>query len=172
MDAHIFKHTDRRDLPFILAVAILGSLNHFLYDWTGGSSLAALFCPINESPWEHLKLLFFPFLFLTLGTAALRRFRDRRFFYCRFLGVVCGMAFILVSFYTYTGIWGSHALILDLLIFFLSVVLSFSAARIFFRALKQISSANMIFTLWGAGIFFFFVFTCFPPGIPLFFPYE
>ena len=172
MDAHIFKHTDRRDLPFILAVAILGSLNHFLYDWTGGSSLAALFCPINESPWEHLKLLFFPFLFLTLGTAALRRFRDRRFFYCRLLGVVCGMAFTLVTFYTYTGIWGSHALILDLLIFFLSVALSFSAARFFFRALKQIPSANVIFTLWGAGIFFFFVFTCFPPGIPLFFPYE
>ena len=172
MDAHIFKHTDRRDLPFILAVAILGSLNHFLYDWTGGSSFAALFCPINESPWEHLKLLFFPFLFVTLGTAALYRFLDRRFFYCRFLGVVCGMAFILVSFYTYTGIWGTHVLILDLLIFFLSVVLSFSAARIFFRALKQIPSANMIFTLWGAGIFFFFVFTCFPPGIPLFFPYE
>ena len=167
-----FKSLNKKDLPFILAVAILGSLNHFLYDWTGGSSLAALFCPINESPWEHLKLLFFPFLFLTLGTAALRRFRDRRFFYCRFLGVVCGMAFILVSFYTYTGIWGTHVLILDLLIFFLSVVLSFSAARICFRALKQIPSANMIFTLWGAGIFFFFVFTCFPPGIPLFFPYE
>ena len=167
-----FKSLNKKDLPSILAVAILGSLNHFLYDWTGGSSLAALFCPINESPWEHLKLLFFPFLFVTLGTAALYRFRDRRFFYCRFLGVVCGMAFTLVTFYTYTGIWGSHALILDLLIFFLSVVLSFSAARIFFRALKQTPSANVIFTLWGAGIFFFFVFTCFPPGIPLFFPYA
>ena len=166
-----FKSLNKKDLPFILAVIILGSLNHFLYDWTGGSSLAALFCPINESPWEHLKLLFFPFLFVTLGTAALYRFLDRRFFYCRFLGVVCGMAFTLVSFYTYTGIWGSHALILDLLIFFLSVALSFSAARFFFRALKQIPSANVIFTLWGAGIFFFFVFTCFPPGIPLFFPY-
>ena len=172
MDAHILKYTDRRDLPSALAVTILGFLNHFLYDWTGGSSLAALFCPINESPWEHLKLLFFPFLFVTLGTAALYRFRDRRFFYCRFLGVVCGMAFTLVTFYTYTGIWGSHALILDLLIFFLSVVLSFSAARFFFRALKQLPSANVIFTLWGAGIFFFFVFTCFPPGIPLFFPYA
>lgn len=167
-----YKSLNKKNLPAILAVAILGSLNHFLYDWTGGSSFAALFCPINESPWEHLKLLFFPFLFVTLGTAALCRFRDRRFFYCRFLGVLCGMAFILISFYTYTGIWGSHALILDLLIFFLGVVLSFSAARFFFRALKQIPSANVIFTLWGAGIFFFFVFTCFPPGIPLFFPYA
>ena len=166
-----FKSLNKKDLPSILAVSILGSLNHFLYDWTGGSSFAALFCPINESPWEHLKLLFFPFLFVTLWTA-LCRFRDRRFFYCRFLGVVCGMAFTLVTFYTYTGIWGSHALILDLLIFFLGVVLSFSAARFFFRALKQIPSANVIFTLWGAGIFFFFVFPCFPPGIPLFFPYA
>ena len=166
-----YKSLNKKDLSAILAVAILGSLNHFLYDWTGGSSFAALFCPINESPWEHLKLLFFPFLFVTLGTAALYRFRDRRFFYCRFLGVLCGMAFILISFYTYTGIWGTHVLILDLLIFFLSVALSFSAARFFFRALKQIPSANVIFTLWGAGIFFFFVFTCFPPGIPLFFPY-
>ena len=166
------KSLNKKNLPSVLAVAILGSLNHFLYDWTGGSSFAALFCPINESPWEHLKLLFFPFLFVTLGTAALYRFRDRRFFYCRFLGVLCGMAFILISFYTYTGIWGTHVLILDLLIFFLGVVLSFSAARFFFRALKQIPSANVIFTLWGAGIFFFFVFTCFPPGIPLFFPYA
>lgn len=166
------KSLNKKNLPSVLAVAILGSLNHFLYDWTGGSSFAALFCPINESPWEHLKLLFFPFLFVTFWTAALCRFRDRRFFYCRFLGVVCGMIFTLVTFYTYTGIWGSHALILDLLIFFLGVVLSFSAARFFFRALKQLPSANVIFTLWGAGIFFFFVFTCFPPGIPLFFPYE
>ena len=46
------KYINRSDLPAILAVAILGSLNHFLYDWTGGSSLAALFCPINESPWS------------------------------------------------------------------------------------------------------------------------
>ena len=172
MDTRIFKHTDRRDLPFILAVAILGSLNHFLYDWTGGSSFAALFCPINESPWEHLKLLFFPFLFVTLGTAALYRFLDRRFFYCRFLGVLCGMAFILISFYTYTGIWGTHVLILDLLIFFLSVVLSFSDARHFCRTRKQIPSATLIFFLCGADIFFFFAFTCFPPGIPLFFPYA
>lgn len=82
------------------------------------------------------------------------------------------MAFTLVTFYTYTGIWGSHVLVLDLLIFFLSVVLSFSAARSFCRALKRIPSTNAIFTLWGAGVFFFFVFTCFPPGIPLFFPYE
>lgn len=167
-----FKSLNKKDLPAILVAVILGFLNHFLYDWMGGSPLAALFCPINESPWEHLKLLFFPFLFVTFGTAALCRFRDRRFFYCRFLGAVCGMAFTLVTFYTYTGIWGSHVLVLDLLIFFLSVVLSFSAARSFCRALKRIPSTNAIFTLWGAGVFFFFVFTCFPPGIPLFFPYE
>ena len=29
--------------------AILGTLLHFLFDWTGGSALAALFSAVNES---------------------------------------------------------------------------------------------------------------------------
>ena len=75
------KYINRSDLPAILAVAILGSLNHFLYDWTGGSSLAALFCPINESPWEHLKLLFFPVPFRHSGNrCSLYRFPGQALF--------------------------------------------------------------------------------------------
>lgn len=42
--------------------SILGVINHFLYEWTGNNSFIALFCATNESTWEHLKLLFFPYL--------------------------------------------------------------------------------------------------------------
>lgn len=44
--------------------AFLGTLNHFLYFLSGQSPIVALFCPVNESVWEHLKLLYFPFLFV------------------------------------------------------------------------------------------------------------
>lgn len=44
---------------FVLAA---GSLAHFLYDWTGSNAIAGLFVPVNESVWEHMKLLFFPML--------------------------------------------------------------------------------------------------------------
>ena len=37
--------------------AVVGTLLHFLFDWTGGSVAAALFSAVNESIWEHLKLL-------------------------------------------------------------------------------------------------------------------
>ena len=40
---------------------LAGSALHFLYDlWP--NPLTAVFAPVNESVWEHLKLLFWPFL--------------------------------------------------------------------------------------------------------------
>ena len=44
--------------------ALGGTLLHFLYDWTGGSILTAPFSGVNESTWEHMKLLFWPLLIL------------------------------------------------------------------------------------------------------------
>ena len=62
----LFHTTFKKDKHSILAVILLGSLSHFLYEFSGGAAIFALFCPINESVWEHLKLLFFPFLFITV----------------------------------------------------------------------------------------------------------
>ena len=45
-----------------IAVSIAGTLMHFIYEWSGNNKIVALFAPVNESPWEHLKLLFFPFV--------------------------------------------------------------------------------------------------------------
>ena len=40
---------------------LAGSALHFLYDlWP--NPLTAVFAPVNESVWEHLKLLYAPFL--------------------------------------------------------------------------------------------------------------
>ena len=40
---------------------LAGSALHFLYDlWP--NPLTAVFAPVNESVWEHLKLLYWPFL--------------------------------------------------------------------------------------------------------------
>ena len=51
-------------LTGFLTAAVLGTLAHFMYRWSGGALLAGVFCAVNESVWEHMKLLFFPvFLF-------------------------------------------------------------------------------------------------------------
>ena len=50
----------------LLVVLAAGNLLHFIYDWTGQSPIAAPLAAVNESTWEHMKLLFFPMLVLVL----------------------------------------------------------------------------------------------------------
>ena len=70
-----------------------GSALHFLYDWLP-SPLTALFSPINESVWEHLKLLFWPML---LGATFLaRRSKNRpRLWSAFFVALLATPAFLL-----------------------------------------------------------------------------
>ena len=44
-------------------VTVLGTLGHFFYKWSNYNPYIGLLFPVNESPWEHLKLFFFPSLF-------------------------------------------------------------------------------------------------------------
>ena len=46
-------------------ISILGVLLHFTYEWSNDNPAVGLFSAVNESTWEHLKLIFFPMLLLT-----------------------------------------------------------------------------------------------------------
>lgn len=46
----------------ILFVFLLGTLLHFTYELSGNNLFIATFSAVNESVWEHLKLIFFPSL--------------------------------------------------------------------------------------------------------------
>ncbi len=160
----------KKDRPYIIAVLLLGSLNHFLYEWSGCAAVIALFCPVNESTWEHLKLLFFPFLFVSVILFLRSRTQALSFFYHRFLAVMGGLLSIIVLFYTYTGVFGTHFLAADLLIFLFSVVFSFYIASRLQDAQLSPPPQNIVCSLWIIMTLCFFSFTCFPPDLPPFFP--
>ena len=46
----------------ILLISILGTLLHFTFHCSNSNLLIGAFSAVNESTWEHLKLLFFPTL--------------------------------------------------------------------------------------------------------------
>lgn len=52
----------RWQLVGFLFTGILGTFLHFLFDITGQAMVAGLFSAVNESIWEHMKLLFYPML--------------------------------------------------------------------------------------------------------------
>ena len=82
-----------------------GTLLHFLYDLTGEAVLVAPFSGVNESTWEHMKLLFWPMLLFAIVQS--RFFSDRKNFWCvKLRGILLGLALIPILFYTYNGVIG------------------------------------------------------------------
>lgn len=101
-------------------ISILGTLSHFFYQWSGENPMIGLFAPVNESTWEHMKLLFFPaVLYLILTYKKNSRFPG--LVPAAILGILIGTFFIPIIFYTYTGLLGYHLLFLDVITFYLSV---------------------------------------------------
>lgn len=166
------KQKERNNLiSGILFTIILGTLLHFFYEWSNGNPFVALFSPVNESVWEHLKLLFFPAFLYTLFEILVLFKASGHFLTSRLAGILLGMFFIVSSYFTYTGISGRGFLVLDILIFILSVLVTFCSSRfmeVHFPGLHLPLLAN--YALLLLIIICFFSFTFSPPDLPLFIP--
>lgn len=165
------KHFDAWPLAGFLTAAVLGTAAHFVYEWSGGSLWVGAFCAVNESTWEHMKLLFFPVLLFTVAEVAASRERDGGLPAARAVSVTVGLALIPALYYTYTGILGFRMLWADLLIFYLSDAAVFRLdARIRRRRRLWGLGPQLAGLLWLWVLAFAFVWWTFqPPHIGLFF---
>ncbi len=112
----------------IIFVMIAGTLSHFLYDWLGQPSIVGLVTPVNESVWEHMKLLFFPMLLYSfVMTAKLKgRYPCVRSALC--VGLLSGTFLIPVLYYAYTALLLRDVFVLDIAIFLLGIITAFLLA--------------------------------------------
>lgn len=148
---------------------VLGTLLHFLYDWSNQSIVAAPFSAINESIWEHMKLLFFPMLLFAIIEYYFIG-RDYENYWCaKLIGTVLGLLIIPTLYYTYTGALGVYADWFNITIFFIAAALSYCSETYLLKEGKPVynSSAVPIFLLFLIAMLFI-LFTFFPPQIPLF----
>lgn len=101
-------------------VAAAGTLLHFLYNWSGESAFVAAFSAINESVWEHMKLLLVPmFLFSVVQIWALWKTYPN-FLAVRAVSTLTGLILIPVLYYTYTGVLGYRVSWVNVVIFYLA----------------------------------------------------
>ena len=152
-----------------IAVGITGTLLHFVYEWSGENRIVALFSPVNESPWEHLKLLFFPFILYAIFEAI--KLSDEKFniSFAKLIGITAGMLITLSVFYVVRGVLGRTIDAVNIASFFIGIGAAFiisyniinkSVGRGF---VNGISTALLIII---ALMFIFF--TLYPIKIPLF----
>ena len=110
---------------FGFAVTSLGgTLLHFLYDWTNKAVWVAPFSGVNESTWEHMKLLFWPMFIYAVVQSFF--FKDYKHFWCvKLKGMLLGLVSIPVIFYTYNGVVGKSPDWINIAIFFISAALAY-----------------------------------------------
>lgn len=156
-----------------LILGIAGSIFHSFYSLTGEKTFVGLFTPVNESIWEHLKILFFPLLiwwiilfcfkkeywdislntWVTAGTASL----------------ITAPLYLILLFYSYTGALGTESIIIDIILmvicFFLSLLTANHILK-YLRAPKWLAVTGLLisFAIFTA----FIVFTFSPPSLPVF----
>ena len=150
-------------------VSVVGTLLHFLYDWFGQSAVVGVFSAVNESIWEHMKLLFVSLMLFALIE---RRFlgADRENFWCvKLLGTLAGLLAIPLLYYAYTGAFGVSADWFNIAIFFIAAALVFwLEARLLREGYACRMSPKLAIAALLAIAVLFVVFTFRPPHLPLF----
>ena len=117
--------------------SLAGTLLHFLYEWLGEATWIAPFSGVNESTWEHMKLLFWPMLLFAVVQSFF--FHNRKEFWCiKLRGILLGLITIPVLFYTYNGVIGKSPDWLNITIFFVSAVVSYLYETRQFKSEKMI----------------------------------
>lgn len=149
--------------------SIVGVLLHFLYDWTGERILVALFSAVNESIWEHMKILFFSLLFFSIIQDKFSKKTDEKFWYAKLVGIMMGVLLIPMIYYTYTGVFGISLDWFNIFIFFIAVAVSYYIEIKIMQSPQEmcVSQETAKSILYLVAVVFM-LFTLFPPRIMLF----
>lgn len=153
----------------ILVLFVVGSLFHFLYSLTGECFIEGLFVPINESIFEHTKMVVLP-IFIWWSIFYLFRKKDlfvNAWFTSALIAMISAIIAIPMLFYFYSQAFGIESLVIDILILLISLAIGQILGLHYYRHGKGIEYHFAIFLMIVIIILFAF-FTINPPAFPIF----
>jgi hypothetical protein len=157
----------------ILFIVLFGALLHFTFEFSGGWRLLGVISAVNESVWEHLKLVFWPALIWIIIESFFiqRRSQDAHpnFMFAKAIGAWIMPLVIVVIFYSYTAFTGDSILAVDLSSFVIAIIIGQIASYKLWVTLK----VSKVFNLLGLvmliiGVLLLAIFTFFPPTAGVF----
>ena len=152
-----------------LFTCVAGTLLHFLYEWTGNNIIAAVFSGVNESTWEHMKILFIPMFVFALVEKHLICVDSHNFWCAKLKGFSLGLITIPVLFYTYNGAIGQSPAWLNIAIFYISAAMAFIYETYLIKNKKPcFFSQTMAFSIICIIALMFLVFTFVQPPLLIF----
>ena len=154
----------------IFFIGLIGAALHFTFEMSNFSSMdVAYFSAVNESTWEHLKMVFFPGLMFALIQYTYVRDVVNNYIIAKVAGLFIMPLVIAVGWYIYAPILGRSYFPADLFLFYLAV---FVGQVVSYKLLsrpplekKYTQVAIVLFLVMFAA---FSTFTFYPPNIFLF----
>ena len=148
---------------------IAGVILHFLFDWSGESIIIAPFAAVNESVFEHMKLLFLPMFIFSIIESCYIKKEYENFWCVKLIGILLGVLLIPVLYYTINGAFGMTPDWVNIAIFFIASALSYWVETRLLKsnniACNYPQKALLVLCLVA---FIFMLLTFMTPKIPLF----
>ena len=156
-------------------ISVIGTLIHFTYELSNYTYVIGIFSAVNESIFEHLKLLVFGIVIFMLYEHIILYKDNNRYLFARLVSIIIGVFSIITIYYTYTFFTKESIVIIDIILFYLSVLISqIISYKILVNKLfkfkenhnKLINKHSKYLLIITICIFFFFTF--YPPKINMF----
>lgn len=145
-----------------------GILLQFAYELSNYNRFVGLFSPVNESMWEHLKLLFFPFLLFTIILYFVIKENSQNILFANAYSITIGMLLAIILQYTVTGALGISSLTVELTTLVLCNMATYILCGYFIKNNKYSINNSYGFIFFIILFLLFLVFSFRPPRIPLF----
>lgn len=104
---------------------VLGVFLHFAYNISYKNNIVGMFAPVNESVWEHMKLIFVPFSLFGVIFYIYTKDKFSNSLLNTVLGNVVGMFTAVVTFYLFNNIFNMHSMAIDILSYLLGILTSY-----------------------------------------------
>lgn len=155
----------------IPSLFIIGTLMHFLYDLSGKNVIVGLIAAVNESIWEHSKMVLLPVIcwwsFYYIIKSKKYNIDKNKWFTSALVAVLTALITIPLLYYFYTEAFGVEILAVDISILFFAVLFGQLLALHFYKYSKGINSYIPI-CIFILLILVFMICTFYPPHIPSF----
>ena len=154
-------------LWMIVPLGLLGSVLHFLFDWTRHNRFVALLSAVNESYWEHIKIAVWPVFFLQVVLFASGGYQYTSFIPAATIALYSIPVSMIGLVFAYKAVTKKNILWLDISIFFVCIAIAQSSFVLIFDQLNPTGGTIVMATLFLFGLIVaFLLFTLRPPKEP------
>lgn len=154
----------------VMIIFLGGSCLHFTYDLSGYNILVGIFSAINESVWEHTKMVILPTILYDIIYYIRHKnsINKDSWFSSMIINLIVAIFTMPLLYYFYTGAFGKEILIIDIIIFLLSVIFGTYFGWQFYHKNKVLPWKLLLIII----IVTYVLFTFYQPNIPIFISKE